>query len=217
MQWTKISVKYAEHLFSDASDSVFRTYIRLLLLVTSMESTPNLVQIKAKLGSRKTQTFLDYIEEKQSEIGEDKISLNHIINKVMEDVDKVVKEREDGKYRQQKFRSNALPNAPVTPVDKIREDKIREDKKELQDSFLKRFEDIWNKYPNKDGKKNAQRSFSSSVKTDKDWEDIQTALKNYLGSERVKKGYVKNGSTWFNNWKDWVDFKEKTTEKRYRG
>ena len=68
------------------------------------------------------------------------------------------------------------------------------------------FEALWAKYPNKDGKKLAQRSFISSVKSQKDYEDIQTALSNYLQSERVTKGFIKNGSTWFNNWHDWINY-----------
>jgi len=74
---------------------------------------------------------------------------------------------------------------------------------------LLRFDEIWIKYPNKDGKKDALRHFEASVKTEQDWIDINIALQNYLMSERVLKGYIKNGSTWFNNWRDWVDYKEK--------
>ena len=67
------------------------------------------------------------------------------------------------------------------------------------------FEEIWAKYPNKDGKKQAERFFKSSVKTDQDWVDIQQALKNYKGSPAVVKGFIKNGNTWFNNWRDWIN------------
>lgn len=70
------------------------------------------------------------------------------------------------------------------------------------------FEEIYIKYPNKVGKKAALRHFEVSVKTSQDWQDIQTALKNYLESARVAKGYVMNASTFFNNWRDWVNFKE---------
>jgi hypothetical protein len=66
------------------------------------------------------------------------------------------------------------------------------------------FDSLWLTYPSKDGRKAAERSFRASVKTDADWRDINTALGNYLQSERVKKGYIKNGSTWFANWRDWV-------------
>lgn len=67
-----------------------------------------------------------------------------------------------------------------------------------------RFELIWQNYPNKDGRKAAEKHFRASVKSEQDWMDIQRALENYLGSERVVKGFIKNGSTWFNNWRDWA-------------
>ena len=70
------------------------------------------------------------------------------------------------------------------------------------------FEEIFLKYPKRVGKKNAVRHFKASVKTEQDWLDIQIALKNYLASERVAKGFIQNASTWFNNWRDWIDFKE---------
>jgi len=71
----------------------------------------------------------------------------------------------------------------------------------------KLFNKIWLKYPNKDGKKEALNHFVASINSKDDWEKIKIALPNYLHSDRVKNGYIKNGSTWFNNWKDWVDFK----------
>lgn len=71
----------------------------------------------------------------------------------------------------------------------------------------KHFEELWVRYPNKDGKKAAFIHFRSSVKTEQDLSDIRKALENYLQSERVKKGFIKNGATWFNNWRDWIDYK----------
>lgn len=68
-----------------------------------------------------------------------------------------------------------------------------------------RFERIWKDYPNKDGMKLARRHFLASVVSDQDWSDIQRALKGYLNSEKVRKGFIKNGSTWFNNWRDWIN------------
>ena len=76
------------------------------------------------------------------------------------------------------------------------------------------FEFLWNLYPNKDGKKAALKHFHASVKSPQDSADIQAALANYLESEKVKNGYIKNGSTWFNNWRDWIPApaSPKTTE-----
>jgi len=70
------------------------------------------------------------------------------------------------------------------------------------------FQSLWLKYPNRVGKAAAERHFKVSVKTGQDWKDINTALENYLKSQRVKKGYIQNGSTWFNNWRDWIKMPE---------
>lgn len=66
------------------------------------------------------------------------------------------------------------------------------------------FEEIWNLYPNKVGRKAAERHFKASVKEEKDFAEIKIALKNYTASDNVRKGFVQNGSTWFNNWRDWI-------------
>lgn len=90
-------------------------------------------------------------------------------------------------------------NGDVTPI---------EDDMKLKMTW---FEDVWSKYPNKDGRKEALKAFLKSVQTERGLDRIQAALTNYLGSDRVQKGYIKNGSTWFNNWTDWVDFKRTET------
>lgn len=88
------------------------------------------------------------------------------------------------------------------------EEEVKEEDKEKVNKGVVRgkfdFESLWAKYPNKDGKKAAERHFHNEVKNDQDWQDINTALKNYLESDVVKKGFIKNGSTWFNNWRDWI-------------
>lgn len=74
---------------------------------------------------------------------------------------------------------------------------------------MNNFEEIWEKYPMKDGKKSAQKSFQRSVRTTADWIQINQALDNYLAHLRnndCKK--PKNGSTWFNGWQDWINWKE---------
>lgn len=63
---------------------------------------------------------------------------------------------------------------------------------------------LWKQYPNRQGKKDAKRHFLASVKTADDWNNINIALKNYLASGNVVNDFIKNGSTWFNQWEDWV-------------
>jgi len=67
------------------------------------------------------------------------------------------------------------------------------------------FNVLWQRYPNRTGKKDALRHFEATVKTPEDLTNINTALTNYLRSDKVKKGFIQNGSTWFNNWQDWVN------------
>jgi hypothetical protein len=70
------------------------------------------------------------------------------------------------------------------------------------------FEAIWKQYPNKDGKEAAFKHFKHTVRTETDVGRITNALANYLTSRRVREGYVKNGSTWFNGWADWENYTE---------
>jgi hypothetical protein len=98
-------------------------------------------------------------------------------------------------------------NSRLTPPNVI-EEKRREEK------CLFSFEILWVKYPkDKDGlrkgKKEAERHFIASVKTEQDWKDINRAIEKYAKSETVLKGFVKNGSTWFNNWRDYIPPPEK--------
>lgn len=72
------------------------------------------------------------------------------------------------------------------------------------------FEVLWAKYPRREGKKQAEKHFGASVKTHQDYLDIQNALANYvaqLEANRTELKYTKQGSTWFNNWRDYVNYK----------
>ena len=80
--------------------------------------------------------------------------------------------------------------------------------KDKVNSFTPDFEPIWSLYPNKVGRTQALRHFRATVKTGQDLDDINRALENYKHSKRVKEGYIQNGSTWFNSWRDWVNFQE---------
>ncbi len=77
-----------------------------------------------------------------------------------------------------------------------------------KDTHIDLFLPLWKKYPKKDGKKAALKHFNATVKTKEDFCRIAKALKNYvlyIQTEGIKERFIKNGSTWFNNWEDWVD------------
>jgi len=92
-------------------------------------------------------------------------------------------------------------------------DKVK-DKGDLQKINGRHFSEFWDDLPSKMkiGKAKAEKSFVVSVKTLDDYQKIKHALQNYLVSERVKNGYVQNASTWFHNWRDWVEYSEVGSE-----
>lgn len=73
------------------------------------------------------------------------------------------------------------------------------------------FEQFWLSGPwQKLGKKAAERHFNASVKTDEDRERIKRARDNYATDLKVNHWKPpQHGSTWFNNWKDFVDMEMK--------
>lgn len=75
------------------------------------------------------------------------------------------------------------------------------------------FDEIWNQYPSKVGRKAAEKHFLASVETEQDFANIKIALKHYLESERVFNGFKQNGSTWFNGWRDWITHQEPVCQK----
>ena len=72
------------------------------------------------------------------------------------------------------------------------------------------FDKVWEAYPKKLGRKSAERYFKKSILTDQDYKDLLKALENFKKSKLANGDvqYIPHGGTWFNNWRDWVDFKE---------
>lgn len=81
--------------------------------------------------------------------------------------------------------------------------------KERKEIYSAAFESIWKDYPSLLGKGKAYGHFQKSVESEKDLENIKKALHNYKHHLRVKTWKsAQNGSTWFKNWKEWVDYQE---------
>lgn len=115
------------------------------------------------------------------------------------------------KQFRKRFR-NATSTVSETPPEQIQNRAETEQKKDKEPPSAFRvgeFEKLWGEYPSKDGKKAALKSFNASVKTLADLARIKKALANYCGHlQRHPQKPVKNGSTWFNNWEDWVMWEE---------
>lgn len=76
------------------------------------------------------------------------------------------------------------------------------------------FEKFWASGPwQKHGKVRAEKRFRNTVKNRKQWNEIQTARDAYaihLSMNKWKQ--PQDGSTWFNNWRDWVPELEERAE-----
>ena len=126
-----------------------------------------------------------------------------------------------------------------TLLDQRQRERQRERKRKRQkyidQIYKKRFDEIWEQYPQKLGKKGAEVHFKASVKlhydnddylswsdeewfnkmrdqvdndslASKDWELVQTALRNYIEYKESKPEMdYQHGKTWFNNWKDFIE------------
>jgi hypothetical protein len=71
------------------------------------------------------------------------------------------------------------------------------------------FEVAWKAYPNKLGRKQAEKYFYTDIKRGKKLEDILKAIENYARYRKdnsVEDKYIKHGSTFFNNWEDFLTY-----------
>ena len=69
------------------------------------------------------------------------------------------------------------------------------------------FDDLWSRYPRKQGKSNALKSYIKARKSGVSYEEVSQGLDNYnhyLTIEKTEQRYIKQGSTWFGQgcWND---------------
>jgi len=68
------------------------------------------------------------------------------------------------------------------------------------------FDEFWNEYPKKEGKKPAFKAFASALRR-ATFEDILAGVIRYKNSDRVTRGYVMLASRWLNedHWEDHLE------------
>lgn len=98
-----------------------------------------------------------------------------------------------------------------------KEEEKKLSKKEIEELLNEEFELVWTKYPNKQGKQQALKSYIKARTKDKiEFNTIENGLKRYLIYCQQNKDWYKpkNGSTWFNqqSWNDEYPLKEITTK-----
>ncbi len=98
------------------------------------------------------------------------------------------------------------------PQNKKKNKNIDIEEEQEQDAIRTRlklkFDSLWSRYPVKDGRKEAERHYFATVKTEADIERIELSLAHYLNHLIVSQYQAKNGNTWFNNWTDWEHWQE---------
>lgn len=65
------------------------------------------------------------------------------------------------------------------------------------------FDDLWSRYPRKQGKKDALRHYTTARKCGVSYETISNGLdgyKTYIKRNGIENGYIKYGSSWFCEW-----------------
>lgn len=70
------------------------------------------------------------------------------------------------------------------------------------------FDSLYNKYPKKEGKSRGMFLCKTQIKTQKDFDDLSTAIdryNNHLKEKRTEPKYIKQFSTFMNSWKDWLE------------
>lgn len=100
----------------------------------------------------------------------------------------------------QKLLQSNIYREPLRRIDK------RENTKRDAE-IIAEFEEIWKRYPKKQGKENAQKAYLKARKDGVDKESIERGLEAYIAFLRAEKTdpkYIKHGSTWFNQrcWED---------------
>lgn len=70
-------------------------------------------------------------------------------------------------------------------------------------NYTKRFDEFWALYPKKAGKKVAERSYTTALKS-VDHSQLMDGLRQYVTFRKVKEGYILNPATWLNggHWED---------------
>jgi hypothetical protein len=127
---------------------------------------------------------------------------------INEKVNTPINENVKGNITSSNTTFNTTNNTPPTAESK-------KPKQEYSDTFLT----FWDSYPKKDGKKIAYRAWNAETKRGAKPEDIIYCLdryKTYLKNHGTQEQYIKNPSTFINNFEDWrtLDVKPIEPEKK---
>ena len=131
MDWIKVKVQHAEYQMSSAPDNVFKAWIMVMVFVAATECKPLRKALCNRLGEINVRDLEDWLVKNDTK-------LDTVIDKVLEDVDKInLRKAHNNKYMQE-YRGKPLrkPLRGQHVMGKRREEKRREDKKLTRKPFL---------------------------------------------------------------------------------
>jgi len=98
----------------------------------------------------------------------------------------------------------------------VKIDNNQNKKDNLNKELLQDFEELWSVYPKKLGKKQAFKHYSHESKTNKNlYQDLLIAIENYkkyIKENNIEPRYIKNGSTFFYNYQDYLNIETNSFE-----
>lgn len=168
-----------------------------------------------KWSRTKVRKFLSELETDKGHLGNSKRTGKkqsiHVINKNLWEAEKQKKNSKRTDERQMKD-TTVHPNPNPTSKKENTLSDFKKKNPTVRVEYSKNFELFWETLPPqmKVGKKNAFKHYRATVKNDKDYADLKIALEKYQNCDRFKRGFIQNGSTWFNNWRDWLNYVEPT-------
>lgn len=209
MKWFKhycnsLSDPFIQELIDEFSGNGYLAWFGLIeligednghILTGKLEVKPSFLKRKLHISTSKLEVIYRFCE------GKGKVSLNFSEVYWKFSMPKIV-EIKDNYTKDLQETCNTLSN---------HKEGEKEGEKEGKYDAEKPFEEIWQRYPVKDGKKYAYKHFKATIKNDEDVGCINSALDKYLAHlalpiNSYKK--PKNGKTWFNNWEDWENWEE---------
>lgn len=132
------------------------------------------------------------------------------------------KEKSD-KLRQSQSNSVCVTaDETVTETENNAEETVAEQEPETKpvkkkQDFSAEFDEVWNLYPKKQGKKQAENAYEKARKAGVEKETIINGIQAYCENIREKnidQKYIKHGSTWFNQecWNDVYDMQKQQNQ-----
>ena len=190
MKWTKIKTVHALYEYGDLTAYEFRAWIKIMCLTAVLEKEPTEAQI---LSVVRKNTLISL----QNKLKTHSISIQNIVEKILEDVDSNQDKRQKSRatsktYRDKNKKSDTSRDSQMTPLDKIRLDKIRKHTYAVDVTMTKKeHNDLVGKFGERGAKERIDRlSTYKQAKGVKYKSDYHTILMWEAKNKTPKKGSI---------------------------